>query len=173
MGQEKERTVFRRGWPWPWPLAVLFGAQVKWCSPDLEPGWVCVCSVTQSCSAPWHPVDCSSPGSSVHGGFSGKSTEVGCHALLQGIFLMQGSNPLLCVSCVGGSSLNPWAMVMLPGGAAVWIKAVADRPGWRGGCGISKTREIVPYLRIMEKREEFPGWGWGKILRSCSLGDGI
>ena len=59
------------------------------------------CSVTQSCSAPWNPMDCSLLSSSVHGRFLGKSTEVRCHALLQGIFLMQGSNPLLCVSCVG------------------------------------------------------------------------
>jgi len=36
------------------------------------------------------PMDCSLPGSSVHGIFSGKNTGVGCHFLLQGIFLMQG-----------------------------------------------------------------------------------
>ena len=39
----------------------------------------------------FNPMDCSSPGSSVHG--LGKNTGVGCHALLQGIFLIQGSNP--------------------------------------------------------------------------------
>ena len=33
------------------------------------------------------------PDSSVHGIFPGKSTGVGCHFLLQGIFLTQGSNP--------------------------------------------------------------------------------
>ena len=41
------------------------------------------------------PVDCSPSGSSVHGIFPGKSTGVGCHFLLQGIFLAQGSN--LCL----------------------------------------------------------------------------
>ena len=41
------------------------------------------------------PMDCSLPGSSVHGIFSGKNTAVGCHFLLQGVFLMQGSNPRL------------------------------------------------------------------------------
>ena len=30
----------------------------------------------------------------------GKSTGVGCHALLQGIFLTQGSNHVSCVSCI-------------------------------------------------------------------------
>ena len=37
-------------------------------------------------------MDCSPPGSSVHGIFSGSNTGVGCHFLLQGIFLTQGSN---------------------------------------------------------------------------------
>ena len=38
-------------------------------------------------------MDCSQPGSSVHGDSPGKTTAVGCHALLQGIFPIQGSNP--------------------------------------------------------------------------------
>ena len=38
-------------------------------------------------------MDCSLPGSSVHGDSPGKNTRVGCHALLQGIFPIQGSNP--------------------------------------------------------------------------------
>ena len=39
------------------------------------------------------PKDCRPPGSSVHGDSPGKNTRVGCHALLQGIFPTQGSNP--------------------------------------------------------------------------------
>ena len=39
------------------------------------------------------PMDCSSPGSSVHGkNFPGQNTRVGCHFLLQGTFLTQRSN---------------------------------------------------------------------------------
>ena len=37
-------------------------------------------------------MDCGPPGSSVHGDSPGKNTGVGCHALLQGIFLTQGLN---------------------------------------------------------------------------------
>ena len=33
--------------------------------------------------------------------FPGKNTEVGCHFPLQGIFPTQGSNPHLCISCIG------------------------------------------------------------------------
>ena len=39
------------------------------------------------------PIDCNPPGSSVHGDSLGKNTGVGCHALLQGICPIQGSNP--------------------------------------------------------------------------------
>ena len=38
-------------------------------------------------------MDCSPSGSSVHGDSPGKNTGVGCHFLLQGIFLTQGLNP--------------------------------------------------------------------------------
>ena len=38
-------------------------------------------------------MDCSQPGSSVHGDSPGKNTEVGCHVLLQGNFPTQGLNP--------------------------------------------------------------------------------
>ena len=37
-------------------------------------------------------MDCSPPGSSVHGYSPGQNTRVGSHALLQGIFPTQGSN---------------------------------------------------------------------------------
>ena len=49
--------------------------------------------VTQLCPIPGDPVDCSLPGPSVHGDSPGKNTGVGCHALLQGLFPTQGSNP--------------------------------------------------------------------------------
>ena len=47
--------------------------------------------VTQPCLTLWDPMGCSLPASSAHG-TSGKNTGVGCHSLLQGIFLTQGSN---------------------------------------------------------------------------------
>ena len=54
-----------------------------------------LCSVAQSCPTLCDPMDRSPPGSSVHGDSPGKDTGVGCYALLQGIFLPQGSNPHL------------------------------------------------------------------------------
>ena len=54
---------------------------------------ICLCLVTQLCPTLCHPMDCSWPGSSVHRDSPGKNTGVGCCALLQGIFPIQGSNP--------------------------------------------------------------------------------
>ena len=52
-----------------------------------------MCLVTQSCPTLCDPMDCSPPGCSVHGDSPGKDTGVSCHALLQGIFPIQGLNP--------------------------------------------------------------------------------
>ena len=54
---------------------------------------LCVRLVTQSCPTLCNPMDCSPPGSSVHGDSPGKRTGVDGHALLQGIFPTQGLNP--------------------------------------------------------------------------------
>ena len=51
-----------------------------------------LCLVSQSCLTLCKTIDCSPPGSSVHGDSPGKNTGVGCHALLQGIFPTQGLN---------------------------------------------------------------------------------
>ena len=45
--------------------------------------------------------------------FPGKSTGVGCHFFLQGIFLIQRSNPCLlvsCISCIGRQIFHCWAI---------------------------------------------------------------
>ena len=47
---------------------------------------------TESCLTTCDPVGCSPPGSSVHGILQARKGR-GCHALLQGIFSTQGSNP--------------------------------------------------------------------------------
>ena len=58
---------------------------------------VCVCVCTHSVGQLYltlcNPMDCSPPGSSIHEDSPGKTTGMGCHTLLQGIFSTQGSNP--------------------------------------------------------------------------------
>ena len=72
---------------------------------------VCVCvQLLQSCLTFCNPMDCSLPGSSVHRDSPGKNTEVGCLALLQGSFPIQGLNlSLLCLLHwqAGSSPLAP------------------------------------------------------------------
>ena len=55
---------------------------------------MCV-KLLQSCLTLSDPMYHCPPGSSVHGDSLGKNTGVGCHALLHGIFLTQGSNQRL------------------------------------------------------------------------------
>ena len=70
-----------------------------------------------------NPVDCSPPGSSVHGDSPGKNTGVGCHAVLQGIFPTQGSNPgllhcrwiLFCLSHQGSPGILEGSLSLLQG----------------------------------------------------------
>ena len=52
--------------------------------------YICACVHAKSlqwCLTLGDPMDCSPPYSSVNGDSPGKNTGVGCHALLQGIFL--------------------------------------------------------------------------------------
>ena len=72
---------------------------------------VCVCTrvrpcCTQSCLTLCNPTDCSPTRLLSPWDFPGKSTRVGCHFLLQGIFPTQGSNPCLCVSCIAWQILT-------------------------------------------------------------------
>ena len=72
--------------------------------------------VTESCPTLYDPMDCSLPGSSVHGDSLGKNPWVGFHAFLQGIFPTQGSNPgllyckriLYCLSHQGNPRILEW-----------------------------------------------------------------
>ena len=57
-----------------------------------------LCTLIQSCPTLCNPMDCSAPGSSICGILQAKNTGVGCHFLLQGIFLTWGSNPRLLIA---------------------------------------------------------------------------
>ena len=89
-----------------WPAYRFLKRQVRWSGIPISfrilTEWhmklkfICsCCSATQSCLTLLQPMDCSLPGSSIHG-ISSKNIRVGCRFLLQGIFLTQeGSNPYL------------------------------------------------------------------------------
>ena len=79
-----------------------------------------LCLVAQLCPSLCNLMDCSPPGYSAHGDSPGKTTQVGCHALLQGNFPTQGSNPcfphcrriLYQVSHKLNNNCNPWTAAL-------------------------------------------------------------
>ena len=73
-------------------------------------------------------MDCSSPGSSVHGDSPGKNTEVGCCALLQGIFPTQGSNPRLMSPALAGGLFTASATWDHQGGAPICSEFCGAEP---------------------------------------------
>ena len=93
-----------------WPgCRLAFGQKLSWvflrgCFGDKS-----VCRLSRFSHVPTlgNPMDCSLPGSSVHGVLHVKNTGVDCHALLQGIFPTQGLNP--CLSHWQADSLPPAA----------------------------------------------------------------
>ena len=57
----------------------------------------------QSCLTLCNSMDCSPQGSSVHGVFQARNPGMGCHFLLQGIFLTQTEHsPLMSPALAGG-----------------------------------------------------------------------
>ena len=74
-------------------------------------------------------MDCSPPGSSIHGDSAGKNTRVRCHALLQGIFPTQGLNPrLLSPALVGGffTTSTTWEAPWTTGGNTIQSLALSQ-----------------------------------------------
>ena len=80
-----------------------------------------MCLVVQSCLTLCDPMDCTPPGTSVHGASPSKNTGMGCHTLLQGIFPTHGLNPGLphcrwifyCLSYQGSPRILEWVRLSL------------------------------------------------------------
>ena len=107
------------------------------------------CSVTKSCLTLYDPMDCSPPGSSVLGDSPGKNTRVGCHALLHGIFLIQGSNRSL-LHC-RWTFFNQLSY-------SIELSFLRQTNG-------SKFCNGVLLSGWGDERELEWGWGWGELMR--------
>ena len=101
----------------------------------IVPDILCVCECTVV-SDSLRPLDCNPPDCSVHGILQGKNGMVGCHFLLQGIFLTQGSNPhLLCLLHWQVNSLplrhlaSPLMYYMLSVNVVLSMRKCANRKG--------------------------------------------
>ena len=116
-----------------------------------------LCLVAQSHLPLCDPMDCSLPGSSVHGDSPGKNTGVRCHALLQGIFPIQGLNPglLLCRGILCCLS-HQGTLVQYPGTLG---------RGWAGAWEFT-YRSLPPEVVVREQAPEqrYVGeWCWGSL----------
>ena len=103
-------------------------------------------------------MDCSPPGSSVHGDFPGKNNGVGCHFRLRGILLTQESNPRLL----------PFRQILYH--CATWIReghrcSEMGRPHSVGG---RPTGHVVPQDGGLDTGQE----GLGFLLAPPVVGAG-
>ena len=86
--------MFSKGKVWLQAEPSAYGVTTNAEKPEPQCCPHCVlCLIAQSCPTLCDPMDCTPPGSSVHGDSPGKHTGVDDHALLQGIFPTQGLNP--------------------------------------------------------------------------------
>ena len=97
----------------------------------------------QSCPTLCNPMDCSSPGSSVHGDSAGKNTGVGCYFLFQAIFPTQELNLHLLSPALAGRFFTTDVTWEFPSGG-LWYHlslAVLQRSGNQlgGHSGISRS----------------------------------
>ena len=101
-------------------------------------------------------MDCSPPGSCVHGDSADKNTGVGCHALLQGIFPTQGSDPglphcrrILLQSEPPGKPLATLGSVIgVRGATLLSTGAHLYSQCWVGFCSTSEDSAVVPAVLL-------------------------
>ena len=100
------------------------------------------CLVTKSCPTLHDPMDCSLPGSSVHGIFPGRNTGVGCYFLLRRIFLTQKLIPSSPALAGGFFTAEP------PGKLSPWI-------GWGKLYFVFRANATTHWKSICEKSSSF------------------
>ena len=115
--------------------------------------------VAQLCPSLCDPMDCSPPGSTVHGDSPGKNTGVGCHALLQGIFPTPGLNPgllycrqiLYCLSHQGSPKILEWVAYSFSRGSS-WPRNWTGTSCIAGGFFISwdASEVLLPTVSCLE-----------------------
>ena len=126
---------------------------------------MCVCRTSlHLCLTLCDPMDCSLPGSSVHGDSPGKNTGVGCHALPQAIVPTQESN--LCLLCLlhwlaGSLPLAP------PGKPQQSFQRIVSLKGIDSNGGEEGTGRREP------RKECAKGWGPAPLtISGCQGGAG-
>ena len=110
-----------------------------------------LCLVAQSCPTLCDPMDCSPPGSSVHGDSPGKNPGVGCYALLQGCSQLRDRTQ---VSWIAGGFLTSWATREAHAQKQISPCATATEPecSWAHVPQLENPRITTKQLHIMLQR---------------------
>ena len=149
---------------------------------------VCVLSRVQLC----HLMNCSPPGSFCLWNSPGKNTGGGCHALLQGIFPTQESNPHLLLWHVGSLPVVPLGKLYIYSWEAVYIYIhtpthihIYVYMGFSGGSDSKESACNAGDLGLIPGSGRAPGkrngyscqYSWGFLVAqmvkesACNVGD--
>ena len=125
LAETAPKSLFLRAWHWCYSKSILRTLKflktkdaflhLYFFSNDPIVYGVCVCAqLLQSCLTLWDPHGLY-PARLLHlWDFPGKNTEVGCHTLLQGIFLTQGSSLCLLHLLHAGRFFTAWTVSKVP-----------------------------------------------------------
>ena len=102
--QAQASDVSRRRWFISWRRTRILKNQV-WTKPLPIHASCMHAQLLQSCLTLCDPIDCSPPGSSVHGDSPGKNAGVGFHALLRGSSRPRDQTRISWASCIGRRAL--------------------------------------------------------------------
>jgi len=99
------------------PYHLLFTLIIPWRGgkkqgekkPFVTKKW-CVCSVAQLCPTLYNPLDCSPPGSSVHGISQARILEWVAISFSRGSSQPRDWTSVFCVSCIAGRFFTCWAI---------------------------------------------------------------
>ena len=120
------------------PLPSYFISRSRWVGLKQSPLWR---EVTQSCLTLCNPMDCSPAKPLYPWDFPGKNTGVGCHFVLQEIFLSQGLNPVL-PHC--GQNLYPLSHQGNPR-VLYWRKNPRFSARWKYWNCVGDNRLLLPF----------------------------
>ena len=139
----------------------------------------CYAKLLQLCPTLCDPMDCKSAKLLCPWNSSGKNTGVGCNALLQGIFLTQGSNPhLLCLPALSGgfwvgkgqkSHFTCWPSSDCGGSQPCWV--CVNVQSWAGETETRGVKTlwgtVLPVVKMAGAVTEY--LGKGPLVFSFSL----
>ena len=149
---------------WNWAPSSEIQSHNHWTVREFSIWAAAVAKSLQSCPTLCNPMDCSLPGSSVHGESPGKNTGVGCHVLPQRIFWTRDRTCISYVSCIGRQVLYHQCQLESSSIWAVLLKLNLNI--FRGDKCSLVCQKLHHSLRCCFRFMDLDGWSgsWGSLL---------